>query len=848
MNNIEILFQKIKNQPNLNIEFEVRFGYFSKSGSFIPGVKENIFKTLQNYYNYENNKLQIIETKIFEKFPNKMIETIEEGPYKMRNLRRVKKTFIKSKKKIDKYDDIKNDLRYAYNHEELQYAELNKDIMKILNNTKPSMIRKKERNVIVLDNSFELHLTKVSVDDKIKYEIEIEYINKPNDNIQLLTKKLDKHVTDIKKFIQIGFISKKILQSIFDIFPNNLNKILNRPATLTKNDLSNLIVRYTVTDKADGERYILLVDKFGFAFLINNNFNMVPLGQLDKKFKNSIFDGEFIQSLNTFMIFDCIQYKGKNNINFKLLNRLYNVNDFVNNVSITRITIKSKTFYIDNNYLDKNDIKLIQKIDNVKIPKNYKNFITNLWKKRSNNFRYKLDGLIFTPLDGLYKDDNKKIFKWKDEHTLDVRVKYSKSKNIWKFDVNRFGQQPDYLNIYYKPIKSINFDLINGDIVEFIYSHKYSQFIPYRKRTDKLLPNARKTADGVLMAIDDDIQIENLVNINPQEFGSMYYQESNQTKYNRKNAIDINMRKFHNEIKSQLISFQSKGKKFLLDLAVGKGGDYYKWKKAGFDVVLGIDISKKSLDEFKKRIPKNNKMDIYIVHGDSSKDILSGKCALDNESSIVLNNFFKKYPNVRFDKIVCNFAIHYMFMDQDNRSGKERISTLFKNVKKLINFDGTFVGTFISGKKIDKINKKIIAKKNNQEFYRIDKVEPYFNKPKKILSYSDVFKSKFIHNQITINRTGWNTQIPENVVYDSVLNLVAKFNGLERVDNFKSFEKYYQNNFQLSNDEKKISFLHKTFIFKKKIDDLLTVAKKMNIKSNNVSEICNQIRNFINNQ
>lgn len=835
------IFEILRNQQQ--IEFEVRFGYFTNNKLFISGIKESVFESLRNKYDYQKHKFQIIETKSYEKFPGTMIETLMESPWKYRNLRKVQKVFIKNKTKIQNIDDYQSNVRYALNKETYQYAELNENIMKVIEKEQPNFIRFKERHVIPLDDNFELHLTKTIQNNQLKFECEIEFKGTSIDEKYIQTS-IIKYINDVNKIIKINHVFRKVLQTIFNKYPNNLNQVLNKPFTLNRKHLPNIAMNYTVTDKADGERNLLFIDRFGSAYLMDNKLALKNYGEFPA-YKNSIFDGEYIPSEKKFMIFDCIQYKNMKIIEKKLLTRLMWINEFVNDIK--NRMIKSKVFYVDLTYIDPNDRVLIKKLDNVKIPKNYGEFLKMLWNKRKDRFSYSLDGLIFTPIDATYIDPKKGIYKWKDEHTMDVRVIYDKKNKLWKLDVNRFDNKPDFLNITYKPKKDDTMELFNGEIVEFLYSYKQKAWVPYRKRTDKQLPNARLTVDGVLNAVEENIKINDLINIDLKNFGQMYYQESNETLQQRKFAIDFPMRRFHNHVKKELIQYRNKNQKTLLDLAVGKGGDLNKWKNAGYKVILGIDVSKKSLDEFKKRIKNVKGMEIYMVHGDSTKDIRSGACAYDDEGRKTLKTFFKKYPDIKFDKIVCNFAIHYMFMDDKDRTGKERVSSFFTNVKKLLSDDGNFVGTMLSGNQLEKkllTQKEIVAVKNKKEFYKIKKVEPFYKKPEQKLSYSQIFNSKFYNNQIIVSREGWEQEIPENVVYESVLSLVGKFHGLQLVGKFDRFDAYYDPSFKLSSNEKKISFLHKTFVFRK-VDELIMAAKHYNLKYTNREDICKQLKEII---
>ena len=77
-------------------------------------------------------------------------------------------------------------------------------------------------------------------------------------------------------------------------------------------------------------------------------------------------------------------------------------------------------------------------------------------------------------------------------------------------------------------------------------------------------------------------------------------------------SID-NLRKFHNWIKLQLITDakHSTNGKSLLDVAVGRGGDIFKWTKNNIGYVTGIDNDAKSIyekNEFDGAIQRYNLM------------------------------------------------------------------------------------------------------------------------------------------------------------------------------------------------------------------------------------------------
>ena len=81
--------------------------------------------------------------------------------------------------------------------------------------------------------------------------------------------------------------------------------------------LVNIGKNYCVTDKADGERYLLYVHTNKKVYLINNRLSIKYTGLTHNSTK-IIIDGEYITKdkngkvMNTFLAFDIYYLKGKN--------------------------------------------------------------------------------------------------------------------------------------------------------------------------------------------------------------------------------------------------------------------------------------------------------------------------------------------------------------------------------------------------------------------------------------------------------------------------------------------------------------------------------------------------------
>jgi len=183
-----------------------------------------------------------------------------------------------------------------------------------------------------INNAVSLASSKVLIQPE-KFEIEIEYLNDEEsrqthitpDKVHdafletietILTRMKDtKHLMSkterndvIKEYlamVQSPLNSKPIELKTLSLNPKS--KFLSyQPITLeTENVHTNfdkypgvisIMKEYTVTEKADGERMLLFVNKESKMYLINNRFEITNLGYKHTTTKNCILDGEFIRT------------------------------------------------------------------------------------------------------------------------------------------------------------------------------------------------------------------------------------------------------------------------------------------------------------------------------------------------------------------------------------------------------------------------------------------------------------------------------------------------------------------------------------------------------------------------
>jgi len=120
------------------------------------------------------------------------------------------------------------------------------------------------------------------------------------------------------------------------------------------------------------------------------------------------------------------------------------------------------------------------------------------------------------------------------------------------------------------------------------------------------------------------------------------------------------MRAFHNRIKQCVIRHVSHQCEYLFDLAVGRGGDIFKWHKCDIPNVIGVDIDTEYINEANRRYKSSEifsneyKYSFHVVKHD---DILH-----------------ELYEHDKFNVVSCQFAIHYFF------KSKERLHQMLHDV------------------------------------------------------------------------------------------------------------------------------------------------------------------------
>ena len=277
-----------------------------------------------------------------------------------------------------------------------------------------------------------------------------------------------------------------------------------QPVTIEKKDIEKLKNEYMVCEKTDGDRAVLILINLNnkpMCFLINRNNELYFLDLSFKKevYEGSDFDGELIKTKEgvwNYLIHDCMAYNGTSFLEISHPLRYGCIIDFITkrykNEPTDCINIKTKIFY------------------------KFGSGLVTTWEHIQKTTENKIDGLIFTPINGAIKfgRDNS-LFKWKEDHTIDFLVKivnkkinlyyYKKTLVIYK---SFSSKEKNYKAII--DFIDENTDLTTGVIIEFKIICETDCFIPYRIRKDKNKPNGEITVNNTLKNIQESIKINEL--------------------------------------------------------------------------------------------------------------------------------------------------------------------------------------------------------------------------------------------------------------------------------------------------------------------------------------------------
>lgn len=583
-----------------------------------------------------------------------------------------------------------------------------------------------------------------------------------------------------------------------------------QPETLQKNGIANLYKeKYSVTDKADGDRAFMFIDKDKRVYFIDNNINAVYKTNLTSPvYNNTVIDGELVHIDNKthFLAFDLVAYNGKDlrgDSNYLLTTRLNRLNHITNTITSNEsYIVKMKKFYYNNVFLGSEVI------------------LDNIDKKP-----YKNDGLIFTPMEEPYPTVKKwtKLLKWKpaELNTIDFYAKKvgDSSPSIWElyvqhadntkvntsreatqyalFDVEKLCGVPN-------TIKEMTFQTSFDDtlidpttnesfksdtVIEFMWDKSQNKFVPLRTRWDKTAnPSKHGNFSTVACSIWDNIH-------NPVD-KDLLFKFTTYSKQSQHNDFFFErMRRFHNKVKEHLYNKYANNCEYLLELCSGKGGDLHKWTHNNVKNVTGYDICEKSITECRRRVSSNG----ASVNSSNYTFHQTDLCQPEAYTKILSD---RQHP---YDVVSCQFGVHYFFQSEST------FTSLLNILNNSLVDGGHFMVTFMDAHRVKDMLKdenKCVKEIDNEIVYYINggtnNHKQFGNNVRIVLSGNNVLKE------------GSNEYLVDVEMFKDTM----KNNGFEAVEDgmfgdiYPNFVQQY-NLEPLSSAEKDISFLNRMCVFRK---------------------------------
>ena len=281
----------------------------------------------------------------------------------------------------------------------------------------------------------------------------------------------------------IGNTNYLIPKSEKNVVIENFSKLLRVPinydnprlpyvnvVSMGRQDLYSVQNKYIVSDKIDGERSLLFITN-GKGYVLTMDNKLLYTGfTVDKKFDNSVLDGEYVFNSKykkfVFIVFDCLFVSGKDyRWDKSLINRVLKGNELVNNCFLGKCKFKSYDYnhkakdqedllkfyksYIleyqemlndnlktieDNQILIRHGLFLdIRGYSNNEVFK-YADLMWKMYNQNTQKYVYKSDGIIFHPKNANYnnvdiQEQKVQLLKWKpvNRNTIDFYIEFERN-------------------------------------------------------------------------------------------------------------------------------------------------------------------------------------------------------------------------------------------------------------------------------------------------------------------------------------------------------------------------------------------------------------------------------------
>ena len=410
---------------------------------------------------------------------------------------------------------------------------------------------------------------------------------------------------------------------------------------------------YTVTDKADGERFILFIDSANTVYLINDRMEVLRTDLVlpaANALSGTMLDGELVVTIDkgvkvyNYYVFDALFSHGERVYAAPLLaaeehqpSRWDVVQRVVGAINAAvSPTIRGVSFL-------RVSAKTLRSISGVQ-PEQMKRECAWIWNHRE-SFPYELDGLIFTPKFEAYPMGKSwaSALKWKppQENSIDFLVRFQTGPSSFqtitegdtstkyqlatlyvgdtkvserggreykeyvekKFDIpHSMGKDPSYLIRIPVGSTGIKDDVIvrNDTIVECVWNNGWKVLRTRLDKTQRYLASGKKisgTANNMGVAISIWSTIVHPITTDLIT-GATALDADKKTEYYSKTGTNLTgpVRGFNNYMKALMIGGARQVGAGLIDFSCGRGGDLKKWYSSKYNRVVGLDYSKPGIE------------------------------------------------------------------------------------------------------------------------------------------------------------------------------------------------------------------------------------------------------------
>lgn len=340
---------------------------------------------------------------------------------------------------------------------------------------------------------------------------------------------------------------------------------------------------------------------------------------------------------------------------------------------------------------------------------------------------------------------------------------------------------------------------------------RYDKTYEYRVNRKPTYGNRVATAESVWTSIHIPVteeMIRGTVPVDDTLEDEVYYRDDD----NRRTSVLGPVRKFHSGVvKQELYRQNVKEGDTLLELAVGRLGDFGKWKEAKLSKVVGIDLSPKNLQMACKRVledrlkyPMDTRPHMLFIKGDFIEplydqespyyQILSGKEKAPTK-------YLEHFENLtKFDAVACQFAMHYAC------ESEETFRAFVRNV--VTHCKSTFFGTCSDGASIYSL---LVGRKNyiftNGRAVGAEYVKEYEDR--------EIWTEEFGMPIKVSLETVESPQREYLVPFGKVTEIFAE-NGFELAESNLFSELYARRTgVNLSPEQQMFSFLNRSFVFRR---------------------------------